>query len=181
MQQAINTMNGETFSAIRAPLTVNIEAILDLMSRAESALVSNPAGALDDIQGAYALAVGLPQNGIAAGGLAPWQIRKVIRHIEENLTNSVPVSELAALANLCESHFAKAFRKSFQETPHNYLIKRRLSYAQGLMATLDMPLSQVALECGMSDQSHFTHLFRKFIGVTPNVWRRRSRANIVLN
>lgn len=163
------------------PPYADVGAILELMSRAEQQLGANSAEALQTIHQAYALAVGAPQNGIAVGGLAPWQVRKVIKYVEENATSCIRVSELAGLVRLCESHFAKAFRKSFQETPHNYIIRRRLACAQTLMLGSEMPLSQVALECGMSDQSHFTHLFRKFIGITPNVWRRRSMAALALN
>ena len=153
---------------------VSIDAILDLMERAEKQLAANSAQTLSTIQDAYSLAVGLPRDGNASGGLAPWQMRKVIKHIEENLTTGVRVSDLASLAKISGSHFARSFRVSFRETPYSYVLRRRMTLAQHMMVTTHKPLSEIAMDCGMSDQAHFTRIFRKCIGSTPNAWRRRA-------
>ena len=54
-----------------------------------------------------------------------------------------------------------------------YIMQRRVGRAQELMLTSQLPLSQVALECGMSDQCHFCRVFRRVVGISPNAWRRR--------
>jgi AraC family transcriptional regulator len=106
------------------------------------------------------------------GGLAPWQIRKVTNHIEANLDRPIRNEDLAALVFLNSSHFGHAFRNSFGETPHEYVIRRRVERAQGLMLSTDASLSEIALDCGLADQSHLTRLFRRIAGETPRAWRR---------
>jgi AraC-like DNA-binding protein len=107
-----------------------------------------------------------------SGGLAPWQIRKVTSHIEANLDRAIRSGDLAALLNLTPCHFSRAFRASFGEPPLEYVIRRRMERAQGLMLSTDAPLSQIALECGLADQAHFSRLFRRTVGESPNAWRR---------
>lgn len=107
-----------------------------------------------------------------SGGLAPWQIRKVTSHIEANLDRAIRSGDLAALLNLTPCHFSRAFRASFGEPPLEYVIRRRMEHAQGLMLSTDAPLSQIALECGLADQAHFSRLFRRTVGDSPNAWRR---------
>ena len=106
------------------------------------------------------------------GGLAPWQVRRLTMHIENHLAESVQCEDLARLVGLSLSHFMRAFRESFGCPPHAYLMRRRMEYAQGLMLTTNTPLGQIALECGLADQSHLSRLFQKFVGETPAAWRR---------
>lgn len=106
------------------------------------------------------------------GGLSPWQIRKVASFVEANLDRSIRNDELATIARLNTSHFGRAFRNSFGEPPHEYVIRRRVERAQGLMLSTDAPLSEIALDCGLADQSHLTRLFRRMVGQSPRAWRR---------
>jgi len=106
------------------------------------------------------------------GGLAPWQIRKVMSHIEANLDQPIKSGDLAALLRLSACHFSRAFRNSFGNPPLEYVIRRRMERAQGLMLTTDAPLSEIALECGLADQAHFSRLFRRTVGESPAAWRR---------
>jgi transcriptional regulator GlxA family with amidase domain len=106
------------------------------------------------------------------GGLAPWQIRKVTAHVEANLDVPIRSSDLAAIARLSPCHFSRVFRNSFGCSPLEYVMQRRVQRAQGLMLSTDAPLSQIALDCGLADQAHFSRLFRRFVGETPRSWRR---------
>ena len=115
-------------------------------------------------------AVATPEQ--VSGGLAPWQIRKVTRHVEAHLDRPIRNEELATLVRLNPSHFGRAFRNSFGEPPHEYVIRRRVERAQGLMLSTDAPLSQIALDCGLADQAHLTRLFRRIAGESPRAWRR---------
>ena len=105
-------------------------------------------------------------------GLAPWQVRRVLAHIEANLSTSLRNKDLAAVARLSPFHFAVAFRNSVGESPHEHLIRRRVERAQGLMLSTDKPLSIIAVECGLADQAHLTRLFRRIVGESPAAWRR---------
>jgi len=115
-------------------------------------------------------------SSVAPQGLAPWQVRRVLTHVNSNLDTTIRNKDLAAVARLCESHFNVAFRKSVGQSPHEYIIRRRIERAQGLMLSTDKALSEIAADCGLADQPHFTRLFRRFVGESPAAWRR-ARAN----
>jgi AraC-like DNA-binding protein len=106
------------------------------------------------------------------GGLAPWQIRKVTSHVEAHLDGPIRNQDLATLARLNPCHFGRVFRNSFGEPPHEYVIRRRIERAQGLMLSTSASLTDIALDCGLADQSHLSRLFRRIVGETPATWRR---------
>ena len=110
----------------------------------------------------------------ARGGLAPWQRRKIDRYLREHLEHPVQVDELAQQIPLSVSHFCRAFKETFGDTPHAYLIRLRLELAQETMLATDEPLSQIALASGFADQAHLSKQFRRVVGETPSAWRRRN-------
>jgi transcriptional regulator GlxA family with amidase domain len=109
------------------------------------------------------------------GGLAPWQIRRVTEYIEEHLSSTIRLQDLAGVARLSHSHFCRAFKESVGHPAPAYVMRRRVHRAQGLMLTTTEPLSQIAAQCGMADQAHFCKLFRRLVGESPNAWRRTRR------
>jgi transcriptional regulator GlxA family with amidase domain len=121
----------------------------------------------------------LPSNvetrSIARGGLPAWKMRKVIAHVEANLSRRIPIQELARVVGLSASHFCRAFKCTFGASPHDYVLRRRVEIAQGLMLTTPEPLSSIAARCGMCDQSHLTRVFHRIVGETPYAWRRTRR------
>jgi AraC family transcriptional regulator len=114
----------------------------------------------------------------ARGGLAPGQIRRIRRHIEANLAATIPNKDLAAIIRLSTSHFSRAFKESFADTPHRYVMRRRLERAKALMLTTDASLGRIAAECGFCDQPHFNRLFRRLIGDSPRAWRRERECDL---
>jgi transcriptional regulator GlxA family with amidase domain len=110
---------------------------------------------------------------LVRGGLAPWQAKRLAAYVESNICSKISVIELAALVHLSIGHFFRAFKVSFGASPLAYVMHQRMLRAQAIMASSEAPLSRVALECGMCDQAHFSHTFRRIIGVSPNVWRRQ--------
>lgn len=111
----------------------------------------------------------------ARGGLAPWQARRLVAHVDANLGEEISIADLATFVNLSASHFCRVFKRTFGLSPHAWLMRRRLETARALMLTTSATLSQIALSCGMTDQAHFTRRFRRAIGETPHVWRRTQR------
>jgi AraC-like DNA-binding protein len=106
------------------------------------------------------------------GGFPLWRMRKTCDFIDANLSSTLRISDLASNANLSHSHFARAFRRSFGESPHAYIARMRVQRAQTMMLTSVAPLQQIALDCGLSDQSHFSRLFARLVGEAPGAWRR---------
>lgn len=107
------------------------------------------------------------------GGLAAWQIRRLLAHIEARLDASIRVVDLATLAGLSTSHFSRAFKQSFGQAPMTYVSLQRVRLAQRLLLTTDDSLCQISLACGMCDQAHLTRVFRRLVGDSPMAWRRR--------
>jgi transcriptional regulator GlxA family with amidase domain len=106
------------------------------------------------------------------GGLAPWQIRRVTAHIESHLDGAITTQDLASIAKVSTYHFTRAFRESLSETPHQYVMRRRIERAQGLMLTTGIALGRIAIDCGFADQAHFSKMFRRLAGESPGAWRR---------
>jgi AraC family transcriptional regulator len=127
------------------------------------------------ILGAHVLKTyaGVPPLGVTKrGGLAPWQGRRATEMVRENLDGSVRLSELARECGLSVSHFTRAFRKSFGVSPYRWLLERRIDYAKALLVTSDLPIANIALQSGFSDQAAFTRAFGRIVGNSPGRWRR---------
>ncbi|MES0067947.1 AraC family transcriptional regulator [Mesorhizobium sp. M0074] len=114
------------------------------------------------------------ESALVRGGLAPWQMRKLDHYLREHLERPLRLEKLAEQVRLSVSHFCHTFRESFGTSPHVHITRLRLELAQRLMLSTDDPLSQIALECGLSDQAHLSKLFRRELGDTPGAWRRRN-------
>lgn len=106
------------------------------------------------------------------GGLAAWQVRRINDYIDTHIGAAIRTSDLARVVDLSVSHFSRAFKQSFGDTTTSYVARRRLDLARRLMLTTDAPLSQIALDCGLCDQSHLTRMFRRYVGLSPRNWRR---------
>jgi AraC family transcriptional regulator len=111
-------------------------------------------------------------NSSGTGGLAGWQIARVRAFIDENLHRTIHIRDLCAVARRSAAHFARSFKRSFGESPHAYVMRRRLEKACHLMMTSPEPLSQIAPNVGFSDQAHLCKRFKQVMGQSPSTWRR---------
>jgi transcriptional regulator GlxA family with amidase domain len=107
------------------------------------------------------------------GGLPPGVLRRVLDHVERNLSGKVDLRDLAALSGLSEGHFARAFKQSMGEPPHRHVLTRRIAVASVLLASTQTPLTEIALAVGFSDHSHFSRMFARVTGEAPSNYRRR--------
>ncbi len=121
------------------------------------------------------LSVRKEKSTLALGGIAPGALRRVREHVELRLSETLELSELAAVAGLSQCHFSRAFKQSVGETPHRYLMLRRVTAAIELIKHTDQRLTDISLSVGFSDQSHFTRTFVKLTGETPRAYRYRHR------
>ena len=76
-------------------------------------------------------------------------------------------ASLARLAGVHPVYFSRAFRRRYGCSPGDYLRRRRLERALGLLRTRTLPLAQVAAETGHADQAHFTRAFTRRYGISP--------------
>jgi AraC-like DNA-binding protein len=110
--------------------------------------------------------VGRTKRGLSQGAL-----KRIEEHIESHLDSALDVEELAAIVRMSSSHFTRSFHKSVGLTPHRYVIRNRVMRARELLATTKMPLTEIALTTGFSDQSHFSRRFHEIVGIPPGAFR----------
>jgi AraC-like DNA-binding protein len=95
-------------------------------------------------------------------------------YLLENVTHNISLEELSAHVNLSPYHFLRRFRATFGMPPHTYRLQQRIHLAKRMLAD-GVPIVQVALDTGFTDQSHFTRRFKTFVGTTP---RQYQMANV---
>lgn len=139
-----------------------------------------PAGKLYAQTAAQLLAVHLLRHYTAApgalrapaGGLTPRQLRRVTDFVRAHLSEDLSLAALAGQTGFSPYHFARLFRQTTGESPHQFVLRQRIACAQHLLETPDLPLAAVALASGFADQSHFTQAFKRHLGLTPRAYRQ---------
>jgi len=101
------------------------------------------------------------------GGLSPTQLKLVTDYINDRLDQELSLEELAAIAQLSAYHFCRSFKRSTGLTPHQYVIRQRVERAKLLLKDSKMRISEVAVACGFTHQSHLNRHFKRLTGVTP--------------
>jgi AraC family transcriptional regulator len=108
--------------------------------------------------------------------LSPFQRRRVVEFIEANLDGDLSLFRLAAVAGLSPYHFARSFRHDMGDTPHRFVLARRIDRARRLLCETSIPLVQIALACGFGSQPHLNEVFRRELGLTPAAMRVAARS-----
>ena len=123
----------------------------------------------------HVLAPRRPERG-RDGALPRGRLRAVVEYIEEHLDAGPTLEQMAAVARLSPYHFARQFKAATGLPPHQYVIARRVERAKQLLqADGDLSLAEVAAHAGFSDQSQFSHHFKRLVGVTPGQFRMPAR------
>jgi AraC family transcriptional regulator len=107
-----------------------------------------------------------------AGALSRAKLRAVVEYIEEHLDAGLTLDQMASVVHLSAFHFARQFKVATGLPPHQYVIARRVERAQQLLRQdRDLSLAEIAASVGFSDQSQFSHHFKRLTGVTPRRYR----------
>jgi AraC-like DNA-binding protein len=104
--------------------------------------------------------------------LLAWQSRRVREYIDAHIGTRILISDLSDAARRSEAHFARGFKQAFGQTPHSYVMRRRIEFACRSMCAGEDSLGDIAAACGFTDQAHFCRLFRRYVGQSPGAWRR---------
>lgn len=83
------------------------------------------------------------------------------------------VADLAAAAGLSKAHFSREFRRAFGESPHAYLLTRRLERAAALLRNTDRSVADVCLSVGLQSIGSFTTSFSRAFGLSPTAYRAK--------
>src|ERR1700761_6348105 len=87
----------------------------------------------------------------------------------------IGVEEMAAAAGLSRARFSREFRRAFGESPHAYLLTRRLERAAALLRNTDHSVAEICLEVGLQGVGSFTTSFNRLYGMTPTAYRAAAR------
>lgn len=140
----------------------------------------SPAGKLYAQTAAQMIAVHLLRHYLAVGrafkdpsqGLTHQQMRRVMDFIQAHLAQDLSLEALAQQIGFSPYHFARLFRQTTGESPHQFVLRQRIERAQHLLEKADLPLVHIALESGFADQSHLTQAFKRHLGLTPRAYRQ---------
>jgi len=91
--------------------------------------------------------------------------------VDARYREPLDVPTLARVAHLSPAHFSREFRRAFGETPHQYLLTRRLERAAALLRNTDHSVADICFEVGLTSVGSFTTSFRRVFGVTPTAYR----------
>jgi AraC-like DNA-binding protein len=103
--------------------------------------------------------------------LSPSQVRRVRDYVGENLGGDIGLSELASQTGLSPHYFSLLFKRAVGVSPYRYVLSTRIERAKRLLRERKMAMSEIALELGFADQSHFSKVFKTFAGATPRQYR----------
>jgi AraC family transcriptional regulator len=109
---------------------------------------------------------------ISRGGLGPARLRRIRELVHAKMEDELGLDEMAQSVGLSTAHFARMFRKSTGETPHQFVLGQRLERAKGMLRAPDARVLDVAVACGFKTQQHFAQVFRDVCGISPTAYRQ---------
>lgn len=101
-------------------------------------------------------------------------VEKAVIYISEHFTENIPVSTVAAIAGMSESHFIRVFKQETGYTPHEYIINLRMASARYLLKSSTLPIKEICFNTGFSCESVFCNAFKKQHQMTPQQYRESS-------
>ncbi len=104
------------------------------------------------------------------------QIKSVLEYIEQQYSQPITLQELADVAKMNPKYFCRVFRELAQQTPMEYVIHYRIEQAAAMLTATDMPIMDIAMECGFNNYSYFIRTFKQLLGETPKQYRQEKTA-----
>jgi len=132
---------------------------------------------LDSVEQAIAVAlinghaVGHRPVQMHRGGLGSARLRKIKELVDANMDDDLSLDEMAQSVELSTAHFARMFRKSTGETPHQFVLRQKIERAKAMLRDRATRVLDVAVACGFKTQQHFAQVFREVCGTSPTEYR----------
>jgi len=104
-------------------------------------------------------------------GLPRYRLKRVLDYIGDNLTEDLGLSQLAGLAGMSPHYFAELFKRSTGYAPHRYVMLQRIERAKQALRDPERGVTEAGIDAGFQNPSHFAHVFRRFVGVSPSTFR----------
>lgn len=99
------------------------------------------------------------------------QMKRVRDFVQDHLSQDLSLEALAEQTGFSTYHFARLFRQTTGESPHQFVLRQRVERAQQLLKERNLPLVHIAFESGFASQSHLTQVFKRYLGLTPRAYR----------
>jgi AraC family transcriptional regulator len=112
-----------------------------------------------------------PRFAAYRGGMPGVRLKRVLDYIGAKLDEDLSLLVLSNIAGMDLYYFAKLFKQSVGLSPHQYVLDQRIKRAKQLLLTPELTVFEVGVQTGFVDQSHFTKVFRSFVGLTPTKYR----------
>ena len=106
-----------------------------------------------------------------SGRLSPSALRLVTEFVEAHLADDLSLAAIAGAVGLSPYHFTRQFRESTGQSPHQYVIRRRVERARLLISATDRSLTAIARDVGFASGSHLAAHVRRLLGVSPSTLR----------
>jgi len=106
------------------------------------------------------------------GGLGAARFRKIKEFVQAKIEGDLSLHEMAQSVGLSTAHFARMFRKSTGETPHQFVLRSRIERAKAMLRASDARVFDVAMACGFTTPQHFAQVFRDACRVSPTEYRQ---------
>ncbi|MFB2893512.1 helix-turn-helix domain-containing protein [Aerosakkonemataceae cyanobacterium BLCC-F50] len=106
-------------------------------------------------------------------GLPKYKLKQTIEYIEQHLGEEISLEAIANHLNMSQYYFCHLFKQSMGVSPYQYVLRHRIDKAKQLLKQRKLTITDVALECGFANQTHFTKHFRKLTGTTPRAYREQ--------
>jgi AraC family transcriptional regulator len=110
------------------------------------------------------------------GATPPW-LRQAREMVVEHFSETLKLAQIAAEVGVHPVYLATAFRQKFGVTVGEFVRRLRIEHACAELYKQDLPLAAIALQAGFADQSHFSKVFKSYIGTTPREYRRIIRGS----
>ena len=107
--------------------------------------------------------------------MASERLQRAIDFIEANVDQPIGLPEMADATGLSPTHFARQFRSTVGQAPHQYVMQRRVEHAERALVETNTSIAEIAAACGFSNQEHLTRLFKRARGITPAAYRTSRR------
>jgi AraC-like DNA-binding protein len=103
------------------------------------------------------------------------QVRLVRQFLERSYNETVTIEDLSREVSLSPYYLIRAFRHVYKQTPHQYLVGRRIAKAKDLLRNSDLSITEICMTIGFESLGSFSTLFRKVVGLSPRAYRESSR------
>lgn len=105
----------------------------------------------------------------------PFQIRKVVAHINNNISEKIQIEDLIMLTRWKRNHFTMMFKKYMNIPPHQYILKAKIERCMALLSTTNQSAVDIAFDLGFNSYSSFSKIFKKVTGMTIEEFKKKNR------